>query len=343
MDGQLQVSQYIQFAGEVDSNWPTEGVLVPVGYPDFSVDDHTFANRQSHGQRKLDISEPEAVANRGVGSIPSHFLSTLTKLELHNRNLPVAHLIRALHCAPNLVNLILDGWGLGPKATVDVVSLLRLTSLTLEVINGELGVTSNIIVGVERLSRCLRIPALQSFHLRFKYEKLEKFSYTSKVAFFPCDVSMPNLCELSFSLLVESPEGHLYLSDQQKNVDSFVDALLSQFTTVEIFNLRASQYTNAIELLDNDLYHRLRRFHVYGGYETLAFLPKAIDALKRAERSNLQEIWLHIRRDLDDECDEEFEAERMQSRFWETWETKFVLEQVVNGATITVLHTLESE
>lgn len=224
-----------------------------------------------------------------------------------------------LPCAPSLRALRLDFDGHAAKRLEEPLSgpipLSKLLSLTLSWTEARDDRAGYFLSVASRISQSLRVPALRSFHLRFQYDGLSRFSPDKGVRFFPVDLSTDSVRELSFSI-TGSLEEHVVtiygccfseidhlcaeetelLDPIQSQVEQFIVSFVSQFPSATNFNLRASRFTENISNLDALL--ELRELHVYGAYEALSFLPKIVRVLEQCESSNLREVFLHVRHDL---------------------------------------------
>lgn len=283
--------------------------------------------------------------------IPAHLLSNLSRLDVRGGTLGFSGLHSALQSAPRLTALVLGDWGLWEPPSdddlqEDTVILPYLTSLSMSYFDESGKGRGRDIRSVEYmafLSRYLHVPALQSFDLSLKYLDISSFQIerAEDLVFFPAGLPKDTIKDVSFSLLapMDNHELEVYggVLGISRGQEAFVDNLFTQFPAIDEFTFRASRYTNHMENLGAML--RVRKLHIYGGYEATAFLPKLVRFLTRNDQpSNLREVWIHIRRDLDDEDDYHFDAN--QIRRDPTLETMVVSEQTVGGTVITLLETV---
>lgn len=262
---------------------------------------------------------------------PSHFCANLTYLELY----AIRGIVEALQTARRLETLVLHGVPYPPDDHTFLMP--RLASLTVRV-EREKDIRGSCLDEVARFTRNFRAPALVVFHLHFNYDDLQKFLPDVGVQFFPTDIPMDHVQDVSFGLT-----GHWYdesyFDTARNDVEKFIPSFLSRFPSLEGFTLHATDFIKSLSSFEPIL--SLRRFHVYGIHDELAFLPQVINALKNSDAADikLREVYLHARHNLKSLDDWRIRERRLYHE--PHLETKLVLEHRIGKTVISVMETTD--
>lgn len=237
---------------------------------------------------------------RGAG-LPEHLLSSVTNLTLGLPGVTPRRLLRCLSEMPYLVELVLREVPYNTDLIPFPVSLPKLTSLTLRA-RGDKEFDDGRLMNIVQFSRYIRAPSLRSFEVELRTALLQGFILEGQVHFFPPDVPMDSVRELSFSLMGKSYDDWKGPVDDRigSQMNEFIRSYLSRFPNVDKLTLHATKHTEKLACFESIF--KLRELHVYGYYEVLSLRSKLVNALSSAEyRSSLREAFFHIRHDLKDE------------------------------------------